>query len=132
LAPFDVAPTPPCPDVNGEPVTSQSPESRGSGNKKDGEGDVEMDDAEDKGDKSASSVTRAEAEVARLANIILFPDRYDFYMAPRRAARARREKKDAGERSGASEVKEKESPRKDKNGSGDKVTVVIKQEEGTR
>ncbi|KAL1836302.1 hypothetical protein VTJ49DRAFT_5326 [Mycothermus thermophilus] len=28
----------------------------------------------------SSSMTRAEAEVARLANIILFPDRYDFYM----------------------------------------------------
>jgi hypothetical protein len=28
-------------------------------------------------------MTRAEAEVARLANIILFPDRYDFYMPKR-------------------------------------------------
>ncbi|KAL2270673.1 hypothetical protein VTJ83DRAFT_44 [Remersonia thermophila] len=32
------------------------------------------------GQEAAASMTRAEAEVARLANIILFPDRYDFYM----------------------------------------------------
>ncbi|KAI0113521.1 hypothetical protein GGR51DRAFT_505760 [Nemania sp. FL0031] len=32
---------------------------------------------------SASSGSRAESEVVRLANIILFPDRYDFYMPTR-------------------------------------------------
>lgn len=37
-------------------------------------------------------MTRAEAEVARLANIILFPDRYDFYMAKRNASGTKRSK----------------------------------------
>ena len=75
LAPFDVAPTPPA----------------NAG----GDGDVEMEGALDGtlsnssgngGVTSGPSVTRAEAEVARLANIILFPDRYDFYMAKRSGA----------------------------------------------
>ncbi|KAL2125677.1 hypothetical protein VTJ04DRAFT_2042 [Mycothermus thermophilus] len=84
LAPFDVAPTP--------PATSS-----GSGAEKDG--DVEMagtatenaSTAAAAGEQTSSapaasaqsSMTRAEAEVARLANIILFPDRYDFYMPKR-------------------------------------------------
>jgi hypothetical protein len=64
LAPFDVAPTPP---------TNSNVEG----------GDVEMDAA-------GSSMTRAEAEVARMANIILFPDRYDFYMAKRNSIGTKR------------------------------------------
>ncbi|KAK8009391.1 hypothetical protein PG991_011942 [Apiospora marii] len=39
-------------------------------------------------DKSASSISAAEAEVVRLANIILFPDRYDFWMPSRVPSRA--------------------------------------------
>ncbi|KAK0624248.1 hypothetical protein B0T14DRAFT_536779 [Immersiella caudata] len=79
LAPFDVAPTPPTdvsrdtPNgvVNGEDLemegsSSTSGRSRASSN-----------------GNNSKSVTRAEAEVARLANIILFPDRYDFYMTKR-------------------------------------------------
>ena len=66
LAPFDVAPTPP---------TNSNVEG----------GDVEMDAA-------GSSMTRAEAEVARMANIILFPDRYDFYMAKRNSNGTKRSK----------------------------------------
>ncbi|KAI1492809.1 hypothetical protein F5X96DRAFT_624431 [Biscogniauxia mediterranea] len=37
---------------------------------------------------SAASSTHAEAEVVRLANIILFPDRYDFYMPTRASSPA--------------------------------------------
>ncbi|KAF3070950.1 hypothetical protein GL218_00256 [Daldinia childiae] len=52
--------------------------------------DVEMDvdgpsrsSSRDSRSSSTSSSTHAEAEVVRLANIILFPDRYDFYMPTR-------------------------------------------------
>ncbi|KAI1754946.1 hypothetical protein F4782DRAFT_467076 [Xylaria castorea] len=52
------------------------------------EKDVEMEDSGGGGTgtdspASASSSSRAETEVVRLANIILFPDRYDFYMPTR-------------------------------------------------
>ncbi|KAK3317408.1 hypothetical protein B0T19DRAFT_363160 [Cercophora scortea] len=81
LAPFDVAPTPPI-------AGASSGSASGSGSGEDG--DVEMvgaapvGAAADGASSSAKSPTRAEAEVARLANIILFPERYDFYM-PRRS-----------------------------------------------
>ncbi|KAK8038463.1 hypothetical protein PG993_006874 [Apiospora rasikravindrae] len=39
-------------------------------------------------DKSSSTISAAEAEVIRLANIILFPDRYDFWMPSRVPSRA--------------------------------------------
>ncbi|KAK7947713.1 uncharacterized protein PG986_008599 [Apiospora aurea] len=39
-------------------------------------------------DKSPSTISAAEAEVVRLANIILFPDRYDFWMPSRVPSRA--------------------------------------------
>ncbi|KAI1652052.1 uncharacterized protein F4817DRAFT_1932 [Daldinia loculata] len=52
--------------------------------------DVDMDvdapsrsSSRDSRSSSTSSSTHAEAEVVRLANIILFPDRYDFYMPTR-------------------------------------------------
>ncbi|KAK3689185.1 hypothetical protein B0T22DRAFT_480402 [Podospora appendiculata] len=84
LAPFDVAPTP--------PIVGASGSGSGSGSGEDG--DVEMvgaapvgvgaaADGAVAGGSSAKSPTRAEAEVARLANIILFPERYDFYMPKR-------------------------------------------------
>lgn len=82
LAPFDVAPTPP---ANGEEGD------------KEGDGDVDMEGAGETstpaaavaaGGSGGKSVTRAEADVARLANIILFPDRYDFYMTKRTGTRA--------------------------------------------
>jgi len=70
LAPFDVAPTP--------PTDTSTP------NGTNPDGDVEMVNASSSETpttaSSAKSVSRVEAEVARLANIILFPDRYDFYM----------------------------------------------------
>ncbi|KAM7189085.1 Protein of unknown function (DUF1479) domain containing protein [Naviculisporaceae sp. PSN 640] len=67
LAPFDIAPTP--------PSDGSTP----------GDEDVVMEGAETPKSTTSSSATRAEAEVARLANIILFPDRYDFYMGKRNA-----------------------------------------------
>ncbi|KAM7218666.1 Protein of unknown function (DUF1479) domain containing protein [Rhypophila decipiens] len=67
LAPFDIAPTPPS---NGSTPDDE---------------DVEMEGAETPKSEASSSGPRAEAEVARLANIILFPDRYDFYMGKRNA-----------------------------------------------
>ncbi|KAF2963849.1 hypothetical protein GQX73_g9723 [Xylaria multiplex] len=48
--------------------------------------DVDMDDGTDtpaSGSVSSAGFSRAESEVVRLANIILFPDRYDFYMPTR-------------------------------------------------
>ncbi|KAG7284692.1 hypothetical protein NEMBOFW57_009301 [Staphylotrichum longicolle] len=75
LAPFDVAPTP--------PTASASAIGNGGGAN---DADVEMEGA------ASQSMTRAEAEVARLANIILFPDRYDFYMAKRNGNGSKRSK----------------------------------------
>ncbi|KAK4185426.1 hypothetical protein QBC35DRAFT_439442 [Podospora australis] len=82
LAPFDVAPTPPTDTANGTPSREQEDEETD---------DVNMNDAAAAASSdAASSVTRAEAEVARLANIILFPDRYDFYMARPKAGGRKR------------------------------------------
>jgi hypothetical protein len=52
-------------------------------------------------------MTRAEAEVARLANIILFPDRYDFYMAKRNGNGTKRSKVVRVERKPEDEKEEK-------------------------
>ncbi|KAK4101301.1 hypothetical protein N658DRAFT_425913 [Parathielavia hyrcaniae] len=105
LAPFDVAPTPP--DGTAAASSSGGGGQRGSNNTR-GEnkggvefllqhaGDVDM--MNNNGESAAapanskSSMTRAEAEVARMANIILFPDRYDFYMAKRNASGSKRSK----------------------------------------
>ena len=95
LAPFDVAPTPPTPPSSSTPTNGAS-----------GDGDVSMNegplsgagaegssshnnDSSSSNSNNGQSVTRAEAEVARLANIILFPDRYDFYMAKRNTSGSR-------------------------------------------
>lgn len=78
LAPFDVAPTPP-----GEKKEKKS----------DGDGDIDMDGGS--GSEEAGAPTNhAEAEVARLANIILFPDRYDFYMSAKRNGTSTPKEKD--------------------------------------
>jgi hypothetical protein len=81
LAPFDVAPTPPA--VAGV--------MNGAGGK---ETEMELDggNGKESGGAGSPSMTRAEAEVARLANIILFPDRYDFYMAKRNGNGSKRSK----------------------------------------
>ncbi|KAI1826914.1 hypothetical protein F4861DRAFT_21195 [Xylaria intraflava] len=46
----------------------------------------------DKSRASTTSSSRAESEVVRLANIILFPDRYDFYMPTRASSPVPKEK----------------------------------------
>lgn len=50
--------------------------------------DVDDDDDDDKERRSRGSGTEGEAEVVRLANIILFPDRYDFYIPTEKAEAA--------------------------------------------
>ncbi|KAH6616178.1 hypothetical protein B0J18DRAFT_373237 [Chaetomium sp. MPI-SDFR-AT-0129] len=85
LAPFDVAPTPPASSGSG------SGDGSAGGIAKDG--DVDMGNSSSSGGAgSSNTMTRAEAEVARLANIILFPDRYDFYMAKRNENGSKRSK----------------------------------------
>jgi hypothetical protein len=81
LAPFDVAPTPPTTASASAVVATNGGGAR--------DADVEMEGAVV---ASPPSMTRAEAEVARLANIILFPDRYDFYMAKRNGNGSKRSK----------------------------------------
>ncbi|KAI0853781.1 hypothetical protein F5Y00DRAFT_59786 [Daldinia vernicosa] len=68
---------------------------------------------------STSSSTHAEAEVVRLANIILFPDRYDFYMptrvsSPSPAGRDRGEKERERERERDRGNRERENSDRDK------------------
>ncbi|KAK3934705.1 hypothetical protein QBC46DRAFT_399115 [Diplogelasinospora grovesii] len=99
LAPFDVAPTPPA--LNGE--ESDGKEKRDE--------DVEMEGASEKGAKSRSNVSRVEAEVARLANIILFPDRYDFYMAKRSGTSGTKRRADGKEKEKESEKRKEEERR---------------------
>lgn len=108
LAPFDIAPTPTSNSSNdGEAEVDE---------------DVEMEGAAatsgaaataDKSDSSSADtgmpntpVSRAEAEVARMANIILFPDRYDFYMGTRRSSATKRKR--------SSDVKDEENKDKGK------------------
>lgn len=83
LAPFDVAPTPPA-----TASADQSPAPGGGALNGDGRGGEDEDGAAG----GSGSMSRAEAEVARLANIILFPDRYDFYMAKRNSNGSKRSK----------------------------------------
>ncbi|KAJ4411608.1 hypothetical protein N0V85_003822 [Neurospora sp. IMI 360204] len=123
LAPFDIAPTP----------TSNS--SNDGEEEVDDDMDVEMEGATTSGaaatttDKSSSTaeqiigdvsntpVSRAEAEVARMANIILFPDRYDFYMGTRRSSATKRKR--------SSDVKDEEKEKgKRKEKSPPSVTIA--------
>ncbi|KAI2632629.1 hypothetical protein GGS26DRAFT_84671 [Hypomontagnella submonticulosa] len=89
LAPWNVGPA-----GNGTSSSSSSSKSqhhkhaKKQEEKKDADADVDMDapsrsSSRDSRSSSTSSSTHAEAEVVRLANIILFPDRYDFYMPTR-------------------------------------------------
>lgn len=45
-------------------------------------------DSEDGGERSLTPVTHAEVEVLKMANVILFPERYEFYMPTRAPSRA--------------------------------------------
>ncbi|KAI0598679.1 hypothetical protein F4775DRAFT_168166 [Biscogniauxia sp. FL1348] len=68
----------------------------------DGAGGAEPASEGSSASASVASSTHAEAEVVRLANIILFPDRYDFYMPTRASSPAppprekERERRDKG------------------------------------
>jgi len=78
LAPFDVAPTPPTNLLDNTSADGEDVDMEGaSGSSSGGRGRSSSNG------NNGKSVTRAEAEVARMANIILFPDRYDFYMTKR-------------------------------------------------
>ncbi|KAK1772289.1 hypothetical protein QBC33DRAFT_520752 [Phialemonium atrogriseum] len=91
LAPFDVAPTPPAGD-------EKKAEDGGVRDGKDAGMMMELDgssgEAKGKGVEGRASPGQGEVEVARLANIILFPDRYDFYMARRHVTSAPKVKKE--------------------------------------
>ncbi|KAL2157236.1 hypothetical protein VTH06DRAFT_6276 [Thermothelomyces fergusii] len=104
LEPFDVAPTPPqsAGSLSSSPPSASAATSAPAGENtgaKEGGQDVDMTDAGSgpglavgASASGTSSMTRAEAEVARMANIILFPDRYDFYMAKRNSSGTKRSK----------------------------------------
>ncbi|OIW23056.1 hypothetical protein CONLIGDRAFT_694514 [Coniochaeta ligniaria NRRL 30616] len=83
LAPFDVAPSPAENGGGGGDASPAGREEEGKGEKRrDGDGDVDM--TEKSGDVASDSVTQshAEADLVRLANIILFPENY-YYMPKR-------------------------------------------------
>ncbi|KAI1169476.1 hypothetical protein F4777DRAFT_573018 [Nemania sp. FL0916] len=83
--------------------------------------DTEMDDGAGTGGTAtpASAGSRGESEVVRLANIILFPDRYDFYMPTRASSPvpASREKEKEKGKEGDKETAEDKSKDKGKSAS---------------
>ncbi|KAI1374778.1 hypothetical protein F4677DRAFT_455243 [Hypoxylon crocopeplum] len=96
-----------------------------SRSKKDADmGDMDVDapsrsSSRDSRSSSTSSSTHAQAEVVRLANIILFPDRYDFYMPTRASSpvptsRDRGEKERERERERDRDTREKDNEARDK------------------
>ncbi len=48
-----------------------------------GEDEDEDDEEPEQDEQESDKLTKAEADVVGLANIILFPDKYEFYMATR-------------------------------------------------
>ena len=103
-----------------KPSSSSTP----TEDKKDVDMVMEDDGATDSPASASSAGSRAESEVVRLANIILFPDRYDFYMptrasSPVSTSREREKDKDregnkdvgAGEKGSNGKAKEKEKDR---------------------
>ncbi|KAI1108682.1 hypothetical protein F5Y14DRAFT_445290 [Nemania sp. NC0429] len=105
--------------------------------------DVEMDDVAETGTgsgtatgaatggtatpASASSGSRAESEVVRLANIILFPDRYDFYMPTRASSPVHASRDKEKEKEKEKERERDKDKDKDKDGDGDKEMVDEKE-----
>ncbi|KAI1409976.1 hypothetical protein F5Y13DRAFT_79037 [Hypoxylon sp. FL1857] len=79
----------------------------------DGDADVDMDapSRSSSRDSRSSSTTNAEAEVVRLANIILFPDRYDFYMPTRASSPAPAASGSASSRDRGEKERERERER---------------------
>ncbi|KAK3949856.1 hypothetical protein QBC32DRAFT_348155 [Pseudoneurospora amorphoporcata] len=103
LAPFDIAPTPTSNSSNDGEVEDEDVEMEGTatGSTNKASATAESSTTETIGGVSNIPVSRAEAEVARMANIILFPDRYDFYMGTRRSSTATKRKR-------SSDVKDEE------------------------
>ncbi|KAI1135813.1 hypothetical protein F5Y05DRAFT_405721 [Hypoxylon sp. FL0543] len=109
---------------HGHKHASSSSASSEKEKKKDADADADIDmDAPSRSSsrdsRSSSTTTNAEAEVVRLANIILFPDRYDFYMptrasSPAPASRDRGEKERERERERDRDNKERENSERDK------------------
>ncbi|KAI1766331.1 hypothetical protein GGR53DRAFT_487061 [Hypoxylon sp. FL1150] len=96
LAPWNITPA--------STVGSSHKHASSSKEKKDARADgMDVDAASrsssrDSRSSSTSSSTHAQAEVVRLANIILFPDRYDFYMPTRASSPAPSREKNERER----------------------------------
>ncbi|TRX89846.1 hypothetical protein FHL15_009279 [Xylaria flabelliformis] len=100
----------------GKPSSSSVPSDETSKSSSPTEKDVEMEDGGGGTDSPASSSSRAETEVVRLANIILFPDRYDFYMPTRASSpvpAAREKEKDGGDTNTTPAGKEKGNKERD-------------------
>ncbi|TGJ87231.1 hypothetical protein E0Z10_g1522 [Xylaria hypoxylon] len=96
----------------------ETPKSSSSPTEEKKDVDVDMDDGTDtpaSGSVSSAGVSRAESEVVRLANIILFPDRYDFYMPTRASSpvptsREREKEKDGADEKGRGKEKGLSTP----------------------
>ncbi|CCC14950.1 hypothetical protein SMACR_09161 [Sordaria macrospora] len=125
LAPFDIAPTPTSNSSNdGEADADEDVEMEGTTTKattSDKPGSPSS--TEMIGGVSNTPVSRAEAEVARMANIILFPDRYDFYMGTRRASTTATKRK----RSSADVNDEEKENDKGKRKEKSPITIVSKE-----
>ncbi|KAL0465253.1 hypothetical protein QR685DRAFT_144701 [Neurospora intermedia] len=80
LAPFDIAPTPTSNSSNDGEVDNEDVEMEGTTASIVAAKSSTVDIIGGGVSSNTPAVSRAEAEVARMANIILFPDRYDFYM----------------------------------------------------
>lgn len=125
LAPFDIAPTPTSNSSNdGEADADEDVEMEGTTTKattSDKPGSPSS--TEMIGGVSNTPISRAEAEVARMANIILFPDRYDFYMGTRRASTTVTKRK----RSSADVNDEEKENDKGKRKEKSPITIVSKE-----
>ncbi|KAI0432669.1 hypothetical protein F5Y09DRAFT_301076 [Xylaria sp. FL1042] len=84
---------------------------------------------------SSGGFSRAESEVVRLANIILFPDRYDFYMPTRASSpvpTSREREKESGSREKDKDGGDENGKGKEKSGSASTSTAKEKGKEKER
>ncbi|EAA30870.1 hypothetical protein NCU05846 [Neurospora crassa OR74A] len=129
LAPFDIAPTPTSNSSNDGEVDDEDVEMEGTTASK-----MRSSTADIIGGSVSSNtpaVSRAEAEVARMANIILFPDRYDFYMGTtgRRSSAIKRKRSVDGLKDEEQEKEKGKGKRKEKSplSASKEVTVPVVQ-----
>ncbi|KAI3332736.1 hypothetical protein F4824DRAFT_280465 [Ustulina deusta] len=123
LAPWTLRGTKPPASSTGV-VVAVADEKSGSSSPTEEKKDVDMmmldDGATDSPASAESGGSRAESEVVRLANIILFPDRYDFYMPTRASSpvpTSREREKD--------KEKEKEADEKEKGKGKEKIVSAM-------